>query len=106
MTLHFLLDSSCVQFNRSFRNNQGYGHHPLPAESYCSCGKMVQKIIPTFAEPITLLREPLRSNMAEARAFRNSIRNCNRNSAMASMRGEFVSRCPGVSKCNPTITVH
>ena len=66
------------------------------------------KIIPTFPEPPALLRQLLTSKSAEARHFRKNIRyyNSAMAMAMASVRAEFVSRGPGFSKYNPTITVH
>ena len=60
----------------------------------------------TFAEPPKLLRELLASNTATARHFRKNIRMYNSALAMASVRAQFVSRGPGTSKYNPTVTVH
>ena len=64
------------------------------------------EITPTFAEPTALLRRLLTSKSAEARHFRMNIRYYNSAMAMALVRAEFVSRGPGFSKYNPTITVY
>ena len=66
----------------------------------------VSKSVSSFSEPPKLLRELLTSDSAEARHFRKHIRLYNSALAMASVRADFVRRGPGISKYNPTITVH
>ncbi len=85
MTPYYLLDSSYVQCHESFRNNQGYERHHYPGESCNSCGQIVSKIIPTYAEPPTLLRELLTPDSAEARHFCKNIHHYNSALAMASV---------------------
>ena len=106
VTPHFLLSSSCVQSSEIFRNNEGIERHPNPGEACQSCGLIVSKIIPTFIEPHVLLRDLLTSDSAEGKPFRKNFRGYNSALAMASVGAEFVSRGPGISKYNPTITVH
>ena len=93
-------------FSNSFKNKERFDRPPHPDEGCSSCGKVVSKTIPTFAEPPALLDEILTSSSAERRHFRKNNRQCNSALAMASVRAEFVSRGPGISKYNPITTVH
>ena len=85
VTLHFLLMSSCVQCLETLRDKEGLSRHPHPGKACSSCGHVVPKIIPTFPEPPTLLRQLLTSKSAEARHFRKNIRYYNSAMAMASV---------------------
>ena len=106
MTLHFLLQSLCLEFSNSFKKSDGYELPPDTGEACSSCGKVVSKIVPTFAEPPALLQELLISSSAEGRHLRNNIRLHKSALAMATVRAEFVSNGLGVSKYNPIIAVH
>ena len=78
----------------------------------CSMGQITDgrntngQVLPTSRESPPLLRELLNSNSAECRHFRKHIRHYNSALAMASVRENFVTRGPGSSKFNPTVTVH
>ena len=106
VTAHFFLSSSCIQCSAIFQSDEGHYRQPKAGECCSSCGAIVPKVLPNFPEPPHLLRELLTSNSAEARHFRRHIRHYNSALAMASVRAEFVARGLGVSKYNPTITVH
>ena len=69
VTPHFLLLSSCLHFLETHGDKEGLNRHPHPGEACSSCGEVVPKIIPTFAEPPELLRQLLTSKSAEARHF-------------------------------------
>ena len=78
----------------------------------CSMGQITAgrdtngQVLPTFREPPPLLQELLTSNSAECRHFRKHIRHYNSALAMASVRANFVTRGPGSSNFNTTVTVH
>ena len=59
-----------------------------------------------FERPPVLLREVLTSNSGQGKHFRKNLRQYIARLAMASFRSDFVSRVPGVSKNNPTVSVH
>ncbi len=106
VTSRFLLSAACVQCGKMYKNKAGEARHPNPGEICSSCGYTVSKIIPTFSDPPELLQELLTTNSAERRYFLKNIGQNNSALAMASVRAEFVSRGSGVSKYNPTVTVH
>ena len=58
-----------------------------------------------FEQPHVLLRDILTSNSRQGKHFRKNIRQYNSALAMASVRADFVSRGPAVSKYNPAVTV-
>ena len=106
MTPHFLLQSLCVEFSNSHKNNEGSVRPQHPGEACSSCEQVVSKIIPTFAEPPALLQELLTSSSAGGIYFRKNIRQYNSASSISYVRTEFISRVPRVSKYNPIITNH
>ena len=106
VTRHFLISIACEQCHEPFKNEKGQNRKPDTRESCISCGHLVSKIIPSFADPPALIRELLTSNSGEARHFRKNICMCNSALSMASVRVQFVERVPGLSKYNATVTVH
>ena len=103
---HFLHGSACLHCSANFSTSGGQPRPSEAGETCSSCGNLVPKILPSFSEPPHLLQELLSSNLAEARHFRKNIRHWNSALAMASVRADFVARGPGVSRYNPTVTVH
>ena len=64
------------------------------------------EIISTFAELPALPQEFLTSSSAELRDFRKNISEYNSALAMVSVRAQFVTLGPRVTKYNPIIMVH
>ena len=106
VTLNFILNSVCEKCRMPFNDCQVNGRHPLPEEVCNSCSYVVPKILPVFEQPPVLLREILTSDSHQGKHFRKNIRQYNGLLEMASVSAYFVSRGPGVSIYNPTVTVH
>ena len=106
VTPHFIFRNKCQRCAHAFDMSLSNFRLLKPGETCPDCMHAVPEVLPTFPEPPLLLRELLTACSAEARHFRRNIRHYNSALAMASVRAEFVGRGPGISKYNPTITVH
>ena len=85
--------------------NKGKIVNPIPENRAFFAFTQCQKLF-LLLQILPLLFERLTSKSAEATHFRRNIRIFKSAFGMAPVRAQFVSRVPGPSKYNPTVTIH
>ena len=105
ITPHTLRSSVCLQCSTHFRDQDGNIRAPEPHEICSTCHSIVPQPLPALEDPPLLLRVLLTSENVRAKRFRKDIRQYNNALAMGSVRANFVSRGPGPSAYNPTLTI-